>query len=202
MAAAAQGIDHFFNTGLDFSGKPAPVGGGSITNLVKQLSPADLLLQRLVRQRPKDGEETEAEAIWGQPSDFTFADKYQAGDDDVGVLWNDDDATHLEVPIATIEFQEVDREEEDVRVENPDDPDQYVIVARAKTITIKGPDLRPTETLTGVLVYDDTIEGSIQRIQDGIAASLGEPLTHTGIPKITRPPYAFYKITFKYPGTS
>lgn len=185
-------------------GGPFGLTPGSVTKTVKALTPSELLIARLVKQRPKDGETTDAEAIWGKASKFNITDANFGDGENVNVLMNQDDESikHLEIPIATIEFEEVSREEEKIRVTNPQDDSQYVDVMRALSITIKGPDLRPAETLTGNVVYDNTIAGNLAKVNDFWAQKTGGEMTKSGIPKATRPPYAFYKITFKYPDSS
>lgn len=173
---------------------------GSVAETVRGFTAPELLLQRLVKQRPKDGEESAAEAIWGKPSNFQVADINNGSEvtEDTVVIWPDDQGNFSTSPVVTINFTEVDKETEDVRIENPDDSEQYVIVRRRKTTTLKGPDLRPKDMMTpGGATYPSTLDGSLAKIAALFDAALGGQLTSVGTPQITRPAYALYKITFK-----
>lgn len=176
---------------------------GSFGDAVRGFTAAELLLQRLVKQRPADGEESAAEAIWGKPSNFQVADINELGTVNEGtvVVWPDDQGTFV-TPITTINFEETERTVTTVRVENPDDSDQYVMVKRVETITFKGPDLRPKELLTGYNTYPNTLAGSLQRISDSFARAVGGQVTSQGQPQATRPPYAFYKLNLKNDGST
>jgi len=95
---------------------------------------SDEVLQRLALMRPPvvNGP---ADLRWGKPSKFQINAPstasqitYLPGGGGVTVHLPPDDAPEL------VEYDEVHRQEEDVRVENPDDADQYVIVARMVNI--------------------------------------------------------------------
>lgn len=105
------------------------------------------LLDRLKAKRRKPGAEAEASITWGQASQFetvkgypdvylrTSGDQPQQQDD--GTTSNEPD-----VP-QTRTYTELGRTVETVRVENPDDSTQYVMVDRIKSITFSAPDGTP-----------------------------------------------------------
>ena len=129
---------------------------------------AQRVIRRLIARRPGPSD-SEASIRWGGPSRFEARapvfPTVTVNDDD------DQDDVNLTVNIPVLEFTEDERTEEEVRVENPDDSEQYVIVARATEIIFRGPDLRP--------------EGGVP----------GYPI----IPKTFRFPYIFYKFIYNYP---
>ena len=99
---------------------------------------AQRLLDRQLRRRRKIGETTEAAITWGGPSDFAVGDgslptvQLQTGGEqqqDPGLLGQ-----------VTRTYSEIGRQTETVRVENPDDPSQYVEVERIKRISFSAPD--------------------------------------------------------------
>ncbi|MEK9752502.1 MAG: hypothetical protein VW338_04725 [Rhodospirillaceae bacterium] len=155
-----------------------PPGGGLVGFQIEPLvrpfetgNPyADKLVNRLIARRPgpSDGE---ASLRWGGPSRFEArAPEYPTititgGSDDQDVI------DELDVP--TLEFEEHERTVSEIRVENPDDPDQYVMVERIETITWRGPDLRPAE-------------------------ELARHAQANGIAKITRLPFIFWKYTLDH----
>ena len=129
---------------------------------------AQRVIRRLIARRPGDSD-SQASIRWGGPSRFEARAKTYPT-----VNFNSPenrDATTAEVDIPTLEFTEYSRIEEEVRVENPEDSDQYVIVARATEIQFQGPDLR--------------VEGGV----DGLDI----------VPKTFRFPWILWKFTFDYP---
>lgn len=96
-------------------------------------------LTRLLARKPSVDEEAEAHVRWGGPSDFLLT--LRGGPRYIPVVeiinWPEDrDGEEEEEPQPILEWTEVPgtRETSDVRVENPDDADQYVIVQRAEKV--------------------------------------------------------------------
>ena len=189
-----------------------------LTPVVAPLTRADLLVQSLVARRPKDGELTTAEAIWGDAADFQIV----SGDgvdptttNPAVVLYPDKPTMETVAPIATIVFEEVKnyraspgdfalqpgRRTTKVRIENPDDSSQYVIVERIDEIVFKAVDLRPKETLTGTSVYPDTVAGQVQKVLDSFAKAVGGAAdsAFSGAPNAQRPPFALYRFILHNP---
>ena len=88
-------------------------------------------LQKRISRVPPENEDLAANVRWGS-----------GGTTPEPVPWNfitfDEDDAEPEEPEPeeqTITYDEVSRETEDIRVENPDDPEIYVMVTRIKTIT-------------------------------------------------------------------
>lgn len=96
----------------------------------------DDVLQRLALLRPPV-EEGEARIRWGRPARFELTEP--EADDDIGVevTWPDDEGEQPPPDVVIRYHDEVARTEEDVRVENPDDPEQYVIVRRVVSIVFQ-----------------------------------------------------------------
>lgn len=129
-----------------------PEGGGTVgveyEPLVRPYEASDPYatskIRRLIARKPGpfDGE---ANARWGRAANFELRQPQFAY---ITTNWPDDDDPEdgvIEVPV--MEFVEVDRAEEEHRVENPDDATQYVIEARPTYIIFRGPDLRPDNLL-------------------------------------------------------
>lgn len=174
-----------------------PVSGGDLARVVKPFTKAELLLQRLIALRPKEGEETAAEVTWGGPSDFTVSDSSERDDgDSVEVDWpkDDEDLEQFGVEIPTLRFEEFSREVDVVRVENPDDPDQYVMVERITKITFKGPDLRPIDAAAGL--------GGAEAQTTVTDPLTGAQFTADGRPTQFRLPYIYYEFTLNNEGTN
>jgi hypothetical protein len=77
--------------------------------------------------------EPEAFVSWGGPSEFDFDDSFKKLARTMIVFKVDDgDAPALG-------YDETVRQTEDVRIENPDDPEQFVIVQRIKSIDFNVP---------------------------------------------------------------
>lgn len=107
---------------------------------------ADAKIRKLIARRPGplDGEAT---LEWGGPSSFELRQPEYLRINITGGSDEDETATALNVP--TITFEEHLRETETIRVENPEDSQQYVHVDRINRIVFKGPDLRPIDQLGG-----------------------------------------------------
>ena len=92
---------------------------------------AERRLQKRISRVPPENEDLEANVRWGtggttpQPVPWNFI----TFDED------DEEPEDPEPEEQTITYDEVSRETEDIRVENPDDPEIYVMVTRIKTIT-------------------------------------------------------------------
>lgn len=72
---------------------------------------------------------------WGGPSEFAF-DTFRADARNIGFNEKDDDKKPKRVRYG---FNEDGRGWKDVRVENPQDPDQYVIARDATALSLSGP---------------------------------------------------------------
>ncbi len=97
---------------------------------------ADLILQNLLRPRPPENEDNEAELCWGGESDFT--------ENPPAVVYtkpptpdNSDGDSGAPTNVSMITFTEMSRKVTKIRVENPDDSEQYVMVEDATEITFR-----------------------------------------------------------------
>lgn len=112
---------------------------------IRPFAGRDAAIQRLVDRRPPEADGSAANIRWGKPSGFGFSPGgfgivtttviYPTPDPD------DPDSVPEDI---TLDFTEVSREETDeIRIENPDDEDQYVMVKDVTVIVFEGPDIRP-----------------------------------------------------------
>lgn len=90
-------------------------------------------LQKVIDNRPPRDDESQAELRWGKAANFTQIDPPANNNPRVtSVTFPDDtdeEGDNNNIPL--LDASEVYRKSEDVRVENPDDSEQYVIVSRA-----------------------------------------------------------------------
>lgn len=108
----------------------------------------DNVLQRYVDSRPPENLDDEANIRWGATSTFGFESGAGFGEaPTVTVTYppTEDDTDPENPADIYVDFEEVQelREETEVRVENPDDSEQYVMVKNVDVIVFEGPDLRP-----------------------------------------------------------
>lgn len=92
-------------------------------------------------KRPLDGEDDEAFLRFGGPARFNrdaLTDPLTTTDN-LGGFRVQHDKDKKEKQQVTYTFRETNRKVEKIRIENPDDEDQYVIVERIKEITFQGP---------------------------------------------------------------
>lgn len=101
------------------------------------LNPAEDLLKRFVAQRELPRPDQVADLRWGKPADFQ--DLLRAAT--VTVIWPADDNADDEEP-PPLQYNEEARATETIRIENPEDSEQYVEVERITSIIFRGPDGR------------------------------------------------------------
>jgi len=83
---------------------------------------SQLVLERLISNRIGESDLEETEFVFGQPSNFSLI----AAAEEPQVTVNFPDETPPPDEVEVIEYDEVWRQYETVRVENPDDEDQYI----------------------------------------------------------------------------
>lgn len=93
--------------------------------------------QRVFTKPPRP-DLAETGLCWGKPSDFPYTPSSGWGGTGFTVQSPPNPNNPNNAP-GEITWNEVKRKTEDKRVENPDDEDQYVIVARIKEITFSTP---------------------------------------------------------------
>jgi hypothetical protein len=112
--------------------------------------------------RPAEVPEQEAEIRWGQPSSFQWSVTNPPTNDRPGIVvkpgGGDDDEEEPGDKILLFEEMAVNTVTEDVRVENPDDESQYVIVERILDIFFLAPPELP-DAIAGL--KDGTIRNLI-----------------------------------------
>ena len=98
-------------------------------------------MQRIRARRPPEREDSETSDRFGRPSRFQITDPEQPTNPSYVVQpRNPDDPEEPEEPPQLLVYREVQKELEEVRVENPDDPEQYIITKRRLWSLFLGPD--------------------------------------------------------------
>ncbi len=123
------------------------VGVGILTTIVSSGTPEEItrpfgfqqhIIDRLLAQRLRPGESNDAQIRWGKPSNFiVLQDEIPPKDQPSFTI---DFGKEEPEETKRIQFDEQFRIEQKVRIENPNDPDQFVIVARVTQIDFLGPD--------------------------------------------------------------
>lgn len=85
--------------------------------------------------RPPLDEDREADIRFGGPSDFPYDPV-----NNIGINVGGFNTKKPDPPPDVIEYNETERNTDKIRVENPDDSEQYVMVERINDITFQGPD--------------------------------------------------------------
>lgn len=123
-----------------------PALPASFAGILHRPTSAEALLSRVLAEKQASGPEEDAEIRWGQAPDFSLLLAAAPNQPTTTVIWPDDTQIPPDEPPEDepppLQYEEEWRAEEDVRIENPDDSDQYVIVARIKSIIFRGPDGR------------------------------------------------------------
>ena len=101
----------------------APIEWGS-----RPFAEADALLQKFVEQRPAVNLDAVANIRWGKDSTWGFLNSSGYTNINTTVIYPTDPGDDDEDPITWYDQVAVDTE--DVRIENPDDSEQYVIDQR------------------------------------------------------------------------
>jgi CRISPR/Cas system CMR subunit Cmr4 (Cas7 group RAMP superfamily) len=128
-------------------GSLGPLGTlGSLPSMerITRQSAADDVLQRFVeraeKRRPPVDDSGVADLRWGEPSRFSLVQAEAPTNPSMNVVVGGGNGGEEEIPPEAViyDYDEVQRQEEEIRVENPDDPDDYVIEARSLSITFVG----------------------------------------------------------------
>jgi hypothetical protein len=140
--------------GDTWAGKRFSIGGGgsggnggwsvSVERITRTGLPEDVL-QRLRAKKPPVDDSGEADLRWGKASNFTLTESKDNQPTNPSYKVNfpgSGGVTDPEVPpeAQVFDFQEYGRAVEVVRVENPDDSEQWVDVERINVIVFLGPD--------------------------------------------------------------
>lgn len=99
-------------------------------------------LARLLARKPSEDEDAEAQVRWGKASQFIAQMQGTQYLPTINIVnWPDFPGNEEDEEEETvIDWNELARTTSDVRVENPDDDEQYVIVQRVETITFQTPE--------------------------------------------------------------
>ncbi len=98
-----------------------------------------LIIDRLRAFRATPGAEDEADIRWGAAG-FEQFESSGLQQENFSVTIQDPEEDEPPPEKVTLEFTEIKRNVTPVRVENPDDPEQFVMVERIDDITFDGPD--------------------------------------------------------------
>ncbi|MDK1386386.1 hypothetical protein QN224_13300 [Sinorhizobium sp. 8-89] len=111
-------------------------GGGLSLNPLADHDAGERFLARLLARKPAEDQDAEAHVRWGKPSEFVAAMRGQQYLPHVNIVnWPEfPEGGEDDQPQPVLDWQEIPgtRQTSDVRVENPDDPEQYVIVQRTE----------------------------------------------------------------------
>lgn len=109
---------------------------------ITRQSRVDEILQRALSARPPVDDSGEADLRWGKKSRFELVDPQQVHGLRVRYATNGDGQQTQEPPpeCNVLQFDEVQRGIEEIRIENPEDSQQYVIVERIAFIIFSAPD--------------------------------------------------------------
>lgn len=114
---------------------------GSTFELISRTGSGERVLKRALAKVLAEDNSGDADFRWGKPSRFTLTTPEQKTNPGSSVTWptdgNQDDEPK---EIHIIEFDEVSRCWETIRVENPDDPEQYVMVRNITRVVFLGRD--------------------------------------------------------------
>lgn len=116
-------------------------GATSIERITRQGLGEDVL-QRLASRRPVEDQEDPANLRWGAASRFSVVDPVVQEQPGYTIIWpdrNDQDEEVVPDEIEVQDYREVSRVTEVVRVENPDDANQWVEVERINSMVFAGP---------------------------------------------------------------
>ena len=106
----------------------------SLEKITRQ-SAAEAILQRALARVEPEGD-GEAHFRFGKAA--RFDQTTQQSRPGIRVEYPDEDGQIDDPEIVVLDFDEIDREEETIRVENPDDAEQYVMVKRTLRILFQG----------------------------------------------------------------
>lgn len=145
------------------------LGRGSIRGGFERVVRPNVTLESHLRDRtpaPVEVPEQEAEIRWGKPSSFQFSTTNIPPTNGGGIIvrpgGGDDDNPDEGPQQVTITFEEIPQLTitEDVRIENPDDAQQYVIESRILDIQFLAPPELP-DAITGL--HDGSISELLTR---------------------------------------
>ncbi|RWQ12328.1 hypothetical protein [Mesorhizobium sp.] len=112
---------------------------GARLELINRSGNGENVLKRaLAKVKPE--ESGDAHFRFGKPSRFTLTTPEQRTNPGSTVTWPPDDPNDPQDGIVVLDFDEVDRKffEEKIRIENPDDPEQFVMVQDTEAILFVG----------------------------------------------------------------
>lgn len=124
------------------SGRLIGYGGVSIEK-INRAGLSEEVLKRLAARRPPVDDSGEADFRFGGPSRFSLVEPEQPTNPkgpSVTVNPGDEEVPEPEDEVTVIDYDEVERThfKKKIRVENPDDPDQYVMVQDTCAILFVG----------------------------------------------------------------
>jgi hypothetical protein len=122
---------------------------------VRPFARADALLQHFVEQRPAENLDAVANIRWGKQSTWGFLEGGGWGTITTIVIYPTFPGEGDDVPIEWLDQIAVDTE--DVRIENPDDSEQYVIDQRMTPFVMAEPRHRQVSTALDLTAWDDSL---------------------------------------------
>lgn len=116
-------------------------GGMWMERMVRPFDGAQRVLQRAIDSRPPERDNSDTDIRWGAASRFEISHPEQPTNPSVvvggGSTGPDEEPA---TPPGILVFTEVEKYVEEVRIENPEDPEQYVDTTRRVWSLFLGPD--------------------------------------------------------------
>lgn len=123
---------------------------------------AEAIVQRLLERVPPRAVAGTPNLRWGKPSTFKsagFGAVKPPTPIEITIIWPDggEDDDNEDPPPGVIfrDYYEVSRATEDIRIENPDDSEDWVMFSRTNSITFQGPDADTGEQVFVRFHYDN-----------------------------------------------
>ena len=111
-----------------------PPFGPQSDHLARLRARANALLEQILARRPPDIFDTETAVCFGASGRWNVRDRDQVSRPRLKLKGDDDPDAEV------VQMNEVAKDLEEVRVENPDDPEQYIITKRRRWSLFDAPD--------------------------------------------------------------
>ncbi|RWN35783.1 hypothetical protein [Mesorhizobium sp.] len=113
-------------------------GSGATLELISRTGSGERVLKRALAKVPAEDNSGEADFRFGKASRFTLTEPEQRKNPSSTVIWPPDEPVEdPEDGIVVIDYDYVDRAVETIRIENPEDAEQWVEVERITKIMFR-----------------------------------------------------------------
>ncbi|RWH86457.1 MAG: hypothetical protein EOR77_21655 [Mesorhizobium sp.] len=111
---------------------------GATLELISRTGAGERVLKRALAKVPVEDNSGDADFRWGKPSRFTLTEPEQRTNPGSTVTWPPDDAVEdPEDGIVVIDYDYVDRAVTIIRVENPEEPENWVEIEQDDKILFR-----------------------------------------------------------------